>query len=69
VKEKFTGKCGQDTEKRIVLAFESHLRVQPSREQKIEALATPELYGQTVTPHSPQALLNARKPMHAPRSK
>jgi hypothetical protein len=45
--------------------FRVTLRVQPSREQKIEALATPELYGQTVTRHalsgaSQRAQANAR---------
>jgi hypothetical protein len=39
--------------KRIRAGFRVTLRAQPSREQKIEALATPELYGQTVTRHPP----------------
>jgi hypothetical protein len=61
VKEKFTDKCGEDTEKRIVLAFESHCSLNLGGSENRVLEATPEHYGQVLQNMRNRAHLNARK--------
>src|ERR1700751_2233504 len=57
VKEKFTGKCGQDTEKGIVLAFESHCTCNPRASRKSKPWQHRSFTDKRLCDHRHQALL------------
>jgi len=69
VKEKFTDKCGQATEKEIVLAFESHCVRNLRASRKSKRWQYRSFTDKRLHDMRRQALLNACKLMHVQRSK